>query len=355
MIGGRAVVNSVNYEDGDGPGSRIQQVMPIVKEHGAAVVALTIDEQGQARTAEWKVRVADRSCATSSTLGHAGGGHPRRLPDVSHRDGAGGDAPRRLETIDAIRELKRATPTCRPRSASPTSPSGSIRRPAWCSTPSSCTSAWRPGSTRPSCTRRRSCRWRASRTSSARPPSTWSTTGATTPGIYDPLARFLELFEGVDAEDLAKARADELPPSRSRNDFKRRIVDGERKGLEADLDEALRDRSALEIVNDTLLEGMKTVGDLFGRGEMQLPFVLQSAEVMKTAVAHLEPHMERSGDEGKGTIVLATVKGDVHDIGKNLVDIILSNNGYTVVNIGIKVPCREIIEQRRAPAPTPSA
>ncbi|MGP2443113.1 B12-binding domain-containing protein, partial [Streptomyces sp. JW3] len=109
---------------------------------------------------------------------------------------------------------------------------------------------------------------------------------------------------------------------------------GERNGLEADLDAALAARPALEIVNEVLLDGMKVVGELFGSGQMQLPFVLQSAEVMKTAVAYLEPHMEKTDDDGKGTIVLATVRGDVHDIGKNLVDIILSNNGYTVVNLG---------------------
>ncbi|MFE9068592.1 vitamin B12 dependent-methionine synthase activation domain-containing protein, partial [Streptomyces violaceusniger] len=126
--------------------------------------------------------------------------------------------------------------------------------------------------------------------------------------------------------------------------LKRRIIDGERNGLEADLDEALQERPALEIVNETLLDGMKVVGELFGSGQMQLPFVLQSAEVMKTAVAHLEPHMEKSDDEGKGTIVLATVRGDVHDIGKNLVDIILSNNGYNVVNLGIKQPVSAILE-----------
>ena len=124
----------------------------------------------------------------------------------------------------------------------------------------------------------------------------------------------------------------------------RRIVDGERNGLEADLDAALASRSALEIINDTLLDGMKTVGELFGSGQMQLPFVLQSAEVMKAAVAYLEPHMEKADAAGKGTIVLATVKGDVHDIGKNLVDIILSNNGYSVVNIGIKQPISAILD-----------
>src|SRR5205814_2057769 len=126
--------------------------------------------------------------------------------------------------------------------------------------------------------------------------------------------------------------------------LKGRIIDGERQGLERDLDLALEQRPALEIVNDVLLDGMKTVGDLFGSGQMQLPFVLQSAEVMKASVAYLEPHMERTGSAGRGTIVLATVKGDVHDIGKNLVDIILSNNGYEVVNIGIKQPISTIID-----------
>jgi 5-methyltetrahydrofolate--homocysteine methyltransferase len=127
--------------------------------------------------------------------------------------------------------------------------------------------------------------------------------------------------------------------------LERRIVDGDRNGLAEDLDAALEQRPALQIINDTLLSGMKTVGDLFGSGQMQLPFVLQSAEAMKAAVAHLEPHMERSeNDTGKGRLVLATVKGDVHDIGKNLVDIILSNNGYEVVNLGIKQPISAILE-----------
>ncbi|MGH3175568.1 MAG: vitamin B12 dependent-methionine synthase activation domain-containing protein, partial [Streptosporangiaceae bacterium] len=160
---------------------------------------------------------------------------------------------------------------------------------------------------------------------------------------YDPLARLLELFEGVDAAELKASRAAELDCLPLWERLKRRIIDGERTGLEADLDAALAQRPALEIVNDVLLDGMKTVGELFGSGQMQLPFVLTSAEVMKASVAYLEPHMEQSGEEGKGKIVLATVKGDVHDIGKNLVDIILSNNGYDVVNIGIKQPISAIL------------
>jgi 5-methyltetrahydrofolate--homocysteine methyltransferase len=161
---------------------------------------------------------------------------------------------------------------------------------------------------------------------------------------YDPLQRFLELFEGVDAASVRAGRAEEFASLPLWERLKRRIIDGELDGLPADLDAALAERPALEIVNDVLLDGMKTVGELFGSGEMQLPFVLQSAEVMKTAVAYLEPHMEKSDADGKGRIVLATVKGDVHDIGKNLVDIILSNNGYDVVNIGIKQPMSAILE-----------
>ncbi|MET9611171.1 vitamin B12 dependent-methionine synthase activation domain-containing protein, partial [Streptomyces sp. NPDC006512] len=163
-------------------------------------------------------------------------------------------------------------------------------------------------------------------------------------GDYDPLQKLMALFEGVNTKSLKAGRAEELLALPLDERLQRRIIDGEKNGLETDLAEALETRPALDIVNDTLLEGMKVVGELFGSGQMQLPFVLQSAEVMKTAVAYLEPHMEKTDDEGKGTIVLATVRGDVHDIGKNLVDIILTNNGYNVVNIGIKQPVSAILE-----------
>ena len=153
----------------------------------------------------------------------------------------------------------------------------------------------------------------------------------------------LELFEGVDATSAKAERAAEFASLPLVERLKRRIIDGERNGLEADLDLALAEQPALAIVNDILLDGMKTVGELFGSGQMQLPFVLQSAEMMKAAVGYLEPHMEKLADGGRGRIVLATVRGDVHDIGKNLVDIILSNNGYEVVNIGIKQPVSAII------------
>ncbi|MGH3948892.1 MAG: vitamin B12 dependent-methionine synthase activation domain-containing protein, partial [Pseudonocardiaceae bacterium] len=161
---------------------------------------------------------------------------------------------------------------------------------------------------------------------------------------YDPLQKLMALFEGVTASSSRESRAEELAKLPLFARLEQRIVDGERNGLEADLEAGLESKSALEIINETLLSGMKTVGELFGSGQMQLPFVLQSAEVMKAAVAHLEPHMEKDDSGGKGRIVLATVKGDVHDIGKNLVDIILSNNGFEVVNLGIKQPITTILE-----------
>lgn len=157
---------------------------------------------------------------------------------------------------------------------------------------------------------------------------------------YDPLQYFIALFEGrKGAATEKKKRADTIEEV-----LKDRIVDGDKKGLEDDLAAAMKIHTPLQIINDILLVGMKVVGELFGAGKMQLPFVLQSAETMKKAVAYLEPHMEKIDGQEKGKIVLATVKGDVHDIGKNLVDIILTNNGYKVFNLGIKQPISNIVE-----------
>jgi 5-methyltetrahydrofolate--homocysteine methyltransferase len=158
---------------------------------------------------------------------------------------------------------------------------------------------------------------------------------------YDPLSELLRIYEGASATASEPDEHLDWPVERR---LEQRIIDGNRNGLEADLDQAMADgHEPLAIVNDFLLAGMKTVGELFASGEMQLPFVLGSAETMKAAVAHLEPHMEKDDQGGKGTVVLATVKGDVHDIGKNLVDIIFTNNGYEVVNLGIKVGVAEMI------------
>jgi 5-methyltetrahydrofolate--homocysteine methyltransferase len=167
--------------------------------------------------------------------------------------------------------------------------------------------------------------------------------GGEAPADYDPLHELMRLFEG---EREAGATAEELAALPVAERLERRIVDGDKDGIDADLDEALGEHPPLDIINRFLLAGMAEVGELFGSGQMQLPFVLQSAETMKTAVAHLEPHIEASGgvSSTKGRVLLATVKGDVHDIGKNLVDIIVRNNGYDVINLGIKQPIDTILD-----------
>jgi 5-methyltetrahydrofolate--homocysteine methyltransferase len=157
---------------------------------------------------------------------------------------------------------------------------------------------------------------------------------------YDPLQAFMALFQDRAVEKTEKKGR----PEKLEDRLAQRIVDGDRLDLEADLELAMQSYPPIDIINDILLGGMKTVGDLFGAGKMQLPFVLQSAETMKAAVKYLEPFMERIEGQEKGTVVLATVRGDVHDIGKNLVDIILTNNGYRVVNLGIKQPIGSILE-----------
>ena len=160
--------------------------------------------------------------------------------------------------------------------------------------------------------------------------------------VYDPLGDLTTVFAGKTTKRDRTEDAN-LPVEQR---LKQHIIDGERIGLDIQLAKALETYPPLQIINTFLLDGMKVVGELFGSGQMQLPFVLQSAETMKAAVAYLEPYMEKSesGDNAKGTFIIATVKGDVHDIGKNLVDIILSNNGYRVINLGIKQPVDNIID-----------
>ena len=343
LLGGRTVVNSVNYEDGDGPDSRIARMMPLVAEHGAAVIALTIDEQGQARTAEWKLAVASR--LIEDLTGNWG----MRIGDIivdclTFPVSTGQEETRRdaIETIEAIKELKRRYPEVQTTLGVSNISFG--LNPAARAALNSVFLAECVRAGLDSAIVHASRIMPIARIGEAELQAALDLIYDRRRAGYDPLARLLELFEGVDAAALKATRAAELAGLPLWERLKRRIIDGERIGLEADLDEALASRPALEIVNDVLLDGMKTVGELFGSGQMQLPFVLTSAEVMKAAVGHLEPHMDRSDEAGKGKIVLATVKGDVHDIGKNLVDIILSNNGYDVVNIGIKQPISAILE-----------
>jgi 5-methyltetrahydrofolate--homocysteine methyltransferase len=343
-LGGRSVINSVNYEDGDGPGSRFARVMPIVREHGAAVVALCIDEEGQARTAEWKVRVATRLIEDLTTTW---GMHVEDIivdcltfPVTTGQEETRRDA---LETIEAIKQLKRAHPNVQT-TLGVSNVSFGVNPAARAVLNSVFLHECVKAGLDSAIVHAAKILPMTKIDEEARQVALDLVYDRRREG-YDPLQRFLDLFEGVDVASVRATRAEELMQLPLGERLARRIIDGERNGLETDLQTALdTGKTALDIVNDHLLEGMKVVGELFGSGEMQLPFVLQSAEVMKAAVAWLEPHMEKTDEEGKGTIVLATVKGDVHDIGKNLVDIILSNNGFTVVNIGIKQPVSAILE-----------
>jgi 5-methyltetrahydrofolate--homocysteine methyltransferase len=339
-IGGRAVLNSVNLEEGDAQGGRLDKFLTLAREYGAAVVCTCIDGEGQARTAEWKLRAA--SAIAKIATEHYGLAHsdlifdPLVLPlstgmEESRRDG--------IETIEGIKLIKTKLPgvfTIVGLSNVSFGLNPAARHVLNSMFLHECVEAGLD----------------AAIVHAARiiPLSKIDERARQVcldlvydrrTSDYDPLGELLAIFEGVTAGTIAREDRSGWPVERR---LEQRIVDGDRDGLQADLDEALAEHSPLEIVNDILLAGMKTVGELFASGEMQLPFVLQSAETMKSAVSYLEPKMEKADQGGKGTVVLATVKGDVHDIGKNLVDIILTNNGYEVVNLGIKVGINEMLQ-----------
>ena len=348
-IGGRAILNSANLEDGDAEDSRLDRVMKLAKTYGAAVVCLLIDEEGQARDVEWKMRVAhrladlavDRYGLRRSDLIFDALTFPLSTGDDDLR----GDA---MATIEAIKRIKEEIPGVYTTLGVSNVSFG--LKPAARHVLNSvflaeCTKAGLDSAIVHS----------AKIVPLSRIPDEQLEVcmdliydrrrGSYDPdGAYDPLTQLLEVFADVES---VKTETEDRSSWSVQDRLSHRIIDGEREGLPEDLDEAMAaGLEPLEIINDVLLSGMKVVGDRFGSGEMQLPFVLQSAETMKAAVAHLEPHMERNETRSaKGSIVLATVKGDVHDIGKNLVDIILSNNGYEVHNLGIKIAISEMIDK----------
>jgi 5-methyltetrahydrofolate--homocysteine methyltransferase len=350
-IGGRAVINSVNLEEGDDPGTRLDSFLTLAKEFGAAVICTCIDTEGQARTADWKLRAAT---AIHDIATQRYGLHPEDLMfdalalplstgmEESRRDG--------IETIEGIRRIKSELPgvyTVLGLSNVSFGLNPAARQVLNSVFLHECVEAGLDAAI-----------VHASKIlplskidERAREVCLDLVYDRRHEG-YDPLTELLSIFEGATASS-ATTHEDRSGWTVDRR-LEHRIVDGDRNGIEADLDQALAEgRSALDIINQFLLAGMKTVGELFASGEMQLPFVLGSAETMKTAVAYLEPHMEKADQGGKGTMVLATVKGDVHDIGKNLVDIILTNNGYTVKNLGIKVGITDMVaalEESRADA-----
>ncbi len=347
-LGGRAVINSVNLEDGRVKADRL---LPLARRYGAAVIVLAIDEQGQARTADWKVEVCER--VADIAIGEYGlEAHDLIFDCLTFPLGSGQEDLRRdaRETLDAIERVKARIPGC--------ATTLGVSNVSFGLSPAArqvlnsvflkealdrgLTSAIiHPGKILP--LHRIPDEHVAVATDLIHDRRGTDGTVADTTTSYDPLHRLMELFEG--ATDT-RASASDLAALPVEERLERRIVDGERDGIEDDLDQALTAHPPLAIINTFLLAGMARVGELFASGQMQLPFVLQSAETMKAAVGHLEPHIAASGEStgSKGRIVLATVKGDVHDIGKNLVDIILRNNGYEVINLGIKQPIDAILQ-----------
>jgi len=343
LVGGRSIINSINLEDGL---ERLEKVLPIAKEHGAAVIALTIDEQGMAKEVEDKVRVARRIhdlCVNDWGL------RPEDLLfDVltfTVCTGNEDDRKHAIHTLEGIRRVHAELPGV-----------GTILGL------SNVSFGLRPAARHALNSVFLHHAQEAGLTAAILHAGRIEPLHTIDPEVrqtcedlifdrrrtgYDPLHRLMELFDGV---GVAAKKERDVP----KDLFERlrwRIVEGEKAGLAEDLELARATKPPLEIINTDLLAGMAVVGDLFGRGEMQLPFVLQSAETMKLAVSLLEPYMDRVEGDSRGRIVLATVRGDVHDIGKNLVDIILTNNGYTVFNLGIKQPIEHILDVTREHRP----
>jgi len=340
QLGGRSVLNSANLEDGEAEGSRIDRVFRLARKHGAAVICLLIDEEGQARTLDWKMRVAhrihelavNRYGLESSDLIFDALTFPLSTGDDDlRRDG--------IATLEAIRRIKAELPGVRTvlgvsnisfglnPAARRILNSVFLHEAVDAGLDAAIVHA---GKIEP-----------LSKIDPEQRKVCLDLVHDRRDEGYDPLEKLLELFAGVRTEQMTVEDYADMPVGER---LARRIVDGDQRSVIEDLEVALSEGHApLDIINDFLLDGMKTVGDLFASGEMQLPFVLKSAETMKKAVAHLEPKMEKADTGGRGRIVLATVSGDVHDIGKNLVDIILSNNGYEVHNLGIKVGIGEMI------------
>ncbi len=339
--GGKCILNSTNYEDGE---ERYLKVLELAKEYGAAVVVGTIDEEGMARTAEGKMKIAHRAYKQAVEFGFEGHDiffDPLALPIST---GIEEDRENAKATIEAIKQIHAEMPEA---------------NIIWCVlnvsfglNPASrvvlnsiflheCVEAGMNSAIVNASKILPLNRFNEHEIEVALDLIYDRRKFEGDVCTYDPLGEFTTMFLGKTAQSM-KVDVSNLSTEEK---LKHHIIDGEKIGLEDNLKLALEKYPALEIVNDILLDGMKTVGDLFGSGQMQLPFVLQSAEVMKTAVKFLEPFMDKvEGESNKGVMVLATVKGDVHDIGKNLVDIILTNNGYKVVNLGIKQPVDDILK-----------
>jgi 5-methyltetrahydrofolate--homocysteine methyltransferase len=343
-IAGKSILNSVNLEDGDGEGTRLDRFLTMAATYGAAVVCTCIDEQGQARTVEHKLAAA--RAIYDLAVGRYGLApedlffDPLALTLATGMEESRGDG---AATIEGIARIKAELPGVRTILGLSNVSFGLSPAARHVLNSVYLHECQRAGLDAAIVHAERIIP--LARIEPRALEVCLDLIYDRRRDGYDPLTELLGLFEGVTAGSVTREDRSGWAVERR---LEARIVEGERDGLDDDLAEALAAGWApLDVVNGPLLGGMKTVGDLFGSGQMQLPFVLQSAETMKSAVAWLEPHMDKADGGGKGRVVLATVKGDVHDIGKNLVDIIFTNNGYEVFNLGIKVPLTEILDKAR--------
>ncbi len=341
LLGGKSIINSINFEDGEEKAARI---LGYAKKFGTAVVALTIDEEGMAKEVDDKLRIAHR------LYDFAVRQHGLPPSDLIFDPltftictGVEEDRDHGKNTLDAIERIARELPECQIMLGLSNISFGLKAAARHVLNSVFLHHAQQRGMT--AAIIHVSKIMPLHKISEEQREAAEDLIFNRRRDGRDPLLHFVDLFKDVEVAAVEKKR-----PSTIEEVLKQRIIDGDKQGLGEDILKAMEKYPPLEIINTLLLDGMKVVGELFGSGEMQLPFVLQSAETMKAAVAMLEPHMEKIEGQEKGTLVLATVKGDVHDIGKNLVDIILTNNGYKVVNLGIKQPVGNIMEAARAHA-----
>ena len=347
LHGGKPIINSINFEDGE---KAAHDRLVLAKKFGAAVIALTIDEVGMAKTAEDKLRIARRLIEFACNK-HGLPQSDLLIDPLTFTIATGNEDDRKLGqwTLEGIRLIRDEFPDIQivlglSNISFGLNPAARARAEQRLPRPR------REG--------RHDRRHRAClEDQAAAPDPARGSAGGGRPDLRPPAGRLRSAAEAAGdvlrpegGRSVAKVQAETVEGR-----LKDRIVDGDRKGLGGGVAGGAEGLAPLSIINDVLLDGMKVVGELFGAGKMQLPFVLQSAETMKAAVAYLEPFMEQVEGQEKGTIVLATVKGDVHDIGKNLVDIILTNNGYRVVNLGIKVPLADMVAAVRTTARMRSA
>ena len=339
-VPGRAIINSINLEDGEEKADRLCE---LAVRYGAAFVALTIDEDGMAKTAERKLAVAQR---IYDIVVNRHGMKPGDLifDPLTFTIGSGDEASRDagLQTLQGIALIKQHMPGVRTILGLSNISFGLDPYPRQILNSVYLAEAQKHGLS--AAIVHASKIIPTHKLDEEDKKVTLDLIYDRRSEGYDPLFKFLERFAGKKRIETNTADENAIPVEER---LKKRIIDGNKIGIGKHLDEARQKYKPLEIINNILLDGMKVVGELFGTGEMQLPFVLQSAEAMKAAVAYLQPFMEKVDGETKGTMVIATVRGDVHDIGKNLVDIVVSNNGYRVINLGIKVPVEQILEAAR--------